>query len=166
MVKRAQRGITLVEMLITMAIIGAIAMIAPKIITNVTKIFILSKAKLELQEQARSTMYIVSRELRQAQSSTIRISRHNSSQPHFSSISFNKTGSSVTKTYYQRGSHLMLQNGSHTITLTKNLGYLAFTFPRSDDMTIVSVSVTLQQQIYGGAFKALHMASERIRVMN
>ena len=33
-------------------------------------------------------------------------------------------------------------------------------------MTIVSVSLTLQTSIYGGQTKALHMASEKVQVMD
>jgi hypothetical protein len=67
---------------------------------------------------------------------------------------------------YQSGSRLIMTQGNVSTTLSKNLAYLAFTFPRSDDMTIVSVSMTLKESIYGGMTKALHMASERVRVMN
>lgn len=166
MVRKHQRGVTLVEMLLVTAIIGSIVMVGPKIVTNVTKIFILNKAKLELQEQARAIMYVITREIRQAQSSTIRITRQTNSQPFYSYITFRKTGSTTDLTFYQSGSNLIMLTGTKSTILSKNLAYLAFTFPRSDDMTIISVSMTLQQQIYGGAMKALHMASERIRVMN
>jgi hypothetical protein len=33
-------------------------------------------------------------------------------------------------------------------------------------MTIVSVSLTLEKAIYEGKTKALHVATERVRVMN
>ena len=111
-------------------------------------------------------MYLLTRELRQAQSNTITISQA-TGQPYYSQISFQKFGSAQTAlTYSQSGSNLTLSNGINTSTLTTNLAYLAFTFPHSDDMTIVSVSLTLQKHIYGDQFKALHMASERVRVMN
>ncbi len=43
---------------------------------------------------------------------------------------------------------------------------MAFTFPRSDQLSILSVSMTLQENIYQGRTKALHMASEQVQVMN
>lgn len=152
--------------MIVVAIVGAIASMAPTIISQTTKFFILNKTKLELQQQARAAMYIITRELRQAQSSTIVIDRA-AGQFHYSRIRFTKVGGQ-THTYYQSGTNLIMIVGTNntTTTVTKNLAYLAFTFPRSDDMTIISVSMTLQQQIYGGQYKALHMASERVRVMN
>jgi len=165
MVIRSRRGWTLVELMIMVAIVGVLASIAPSIISQTTKFFILSRTKLQLQEEARATMYLMTRELRQAQSGTITITQA-TGQPYYSQISFQKFGSAQTMTYTQNGSNLVLTNGTNITTLTTDLAYLAFTFPHSDDMTILSVSLTLQKQIYGGQFKALHMASERVRVMN
>jgi len=161
---RKNGGLTLMEMVITVAIIGIIAMAAPQVITQATKVFVLGRTKLQLQSEARAAMYVITRELRQAQSNRIVIDQING-QPYYSRISFPKsTGVSVT--IAQTGSSLILTEGATTNTLSQNLTFLSFTFPRTDDMTIVSVAITLQQQIYGGAFKALHMASERVRVMN
>ena len=53
-----------------------------------------------------------------------------------------------------------------TRLLTANVRYAAFNFPRSDDLGIVSVSLTLEKALYGGRRKALQMSSERVRVMN
>jgi len=164
MVKNNQQGWTIVELCIVVAILGLVVMIAPTILNETTKVFILGKTKLDLQQQARAAMYIMTRELRQAQSSSITIDNA-AGQPFYSRISFTKP-SGQTITYAQKGNSILFTMGTNNTVITTNLAYLAFTFPRSDDMTIVSVSMTLQEQIYGGAFKALHMASERVRVMN
>jgi prepilin-type N-terminal cleavage/methylation domain-containing protein len=158
------RGWTLTELLIVVAIIGGLAIIGPPITTQLTRFFILGRTKLELQQEARSAIYIITRELRQAQSNSIIIDR-SGTQPYYSRIRFTKSqGTAVTVT--QSGSSIIVTEGVNNSTLSKNLTYLSFTFPQSDDMTIVSVSLTLQKAIYGGATKALHMASERVRVMN
>ena len=164
MVTKNNKGWTLTELAITAAVIGVVAMLAPQIISQTTKVFVLGRAKLELQREARATMYIVTRELRQALSNSIAIDQLNG-QPYYSRIRFTKIPN-TNVTIAQNGSDIQLTIGNDTTILSKNLNYLAFTFPRSDDMTIVSVSVTLQEQIYNGLFKALHMASERVRVMN
>jgi prepilin-type N-terminal cleavage/methylation domain-containing protein len=164
MVIRNRKGWTLVEIAITSAVIGIVALLAPQIISFSTKVFVLGKTKLELQREARAAMYIITRELRQAQSSTIVIDEI-AGQPYYSRIRFTKINN-ANVTIAQNGSNLTLTLGIDVTTLSKNLAYMAFTFPRSDDLTIVSVSVTLQQQIYSGLSKALHMASERVRVMN
>jgi prepilin-type N-terminal cleavage/methylation domain-containing protein len=159
-----RRGVTLIELMLVVVIIGLIVMLGPTIMTQTAKFFILGQTKLQLQAEARAAMYIITRELRQAQSSTITITQV-SNQPYYSKISFVKIeGSTVTVS--QSGSNLTLTEGTDSSVLSKNLSYLAFTFPESDDMTIISVSMTLQEEIYGGALKALHMASEQIRVMD
>jgi len=165
MVKRNAQGWTLVELLIVIAVIGIMAMITPRILSTSTQFFILGRTKIQLQQEARAAIYVITRELRQAQSNSIIIDRGTSTQPYYSRLRFTKIqGTNVTMT--QNGSSLILTEGVNVSTMTQNLAYLSFTFPRSDDMTIVSVALTLQKQIYGGAFKALHMASEQVRVMN
>jgi len=161
---RNTHGVTLMEILMVVAIIGIVAMIAPPMISQTAKVFVLSKAKLELQREARAATYVITRELRQAQSNTIIIDQA-SGQPYYSRIQFiDIQGASVT--IAQKGTSLLLTKGIDVTTLTNNLAYMSFTFPRSDDMTIVSVALTLQEQIYNGLYKALHMASEKVRVMN
>ena len=163
MVKK-QGGWTLMELIVAAAIVGTIALFAPKIITGTVQFFILGKARLELQREARGIMYFVTRELRQAQSATIVVDQINN-QPYYSRIQFTKIqGTAVT--IAQTGSTLVVTYGTTVTTMTRNLAYLSFNFPKSDDMTIISVSITLQEKIYNGAYKALHMASERVRVMN
>ncbi len=159
-----RKGFTFTEVLITVAILGVLAMSAPTLLTQVNRLFILGRAKLELQQEARAAMYIITRELRQAQSDTMIIDQV-TGQPYYSRLRFTKAqGDSIT--LYQSGKSLIHQDGVQYSTMTQNVAYLSFTFPRSDDMTIVSVAITLQKQIYGGAIKALHMASEKVRVMN
>jgi prepilin-type N-terminal cleavage/methylation domain-containing protein len=163
MVKR-NAGFSLMETIMTVAILGIVVMVAPTIINQTVKFFILGKVRLELQREARAAMYVMTREIRQAQSSTIVIDQING-QPYYSRLRFTKIqGAAVTMA--QQGSSLLLTEGVVVSTMSKNLAFLSFAFPRSDDMTILSVSLTLQEQIYDGAYKALHMASEKVRVMN
>lgn len=159
-----RRGMTLMEMIIVVAILGVVAIVAPTLLTKSTQMYVLGKTKLELQREARMIMYNITRELRQAQSSTLTIDQV-TGQPYYSRLRFTKAqGSSIT--LRQQGKSLIFSEGVVVSTMTQNLSYLSFTFPRSDDMTIISVAITLQQQIYGGGLKALHMASEKVRVMN
>jgi hypothetical protein len=50
--------------------------------------------------------------------------------------------------------------------LSKNLVYIAFTFPHTDDPTIVSVSLTMGKSIQLGKKKVLELTIQKVRVMN
>ena len=161
---RSKKGYSLVELMLVTATVGTLALIAPKFIKQMSQFFILSQTRIALQQEARAAMALITKDLRQAQSSTIQISQA-SSQPPYSRIRFT-TIDGRTVSYYQSGTKLIMQSGTTNTKLSDNLRYLAFTFPRSDDMTILSVATTLEKSIYQGLTKALHMASERVRVMN
>lgn len=170
MVTHKRRGVTLMELMITVGIISVVFSIAAPILTQVNRQFILNRTRIGLQQEARATMYIITRSLRQAQGASITIDRANANQPFYSRITFTKQqatqGVSPTLTFQQEGTALNQVIGSGRRPLSRNLKYLAFTFPRSDDMGIISVSLTLEKQIFEGRTKALHMASEKVRIMN
>lgn len=182
--RRREAGFTLVEAMIVVAIVGIMASMGALMMTQVNRYILLSNARIDLQREARGVMYIVTRELRQAQSASIVVDRASNGQPYFSRITFTKQQGTVV-TILQNGNLLCLATGAggftlssggqlvcrtsgggQAQTLTSDLRYLAFTFPRSDDMTILSVSMTLQKGTYQGQTKALHMASEKVQVMN
>jgi prepilin-type N-terminal cleavage/methylation domain-containing protein len=162
---RSRSGYTLAEVLVTVAILGIVAGMGANMLLQINRYFIMSRSRLELQREARAIMYVVTRSLRQGQSSTIVIDRLSASQPFYSRITFTKE-QGTTMRFQQNGANLEQIVGTNTRILSKNLRYMAFTFPRSDDMGIVSVSMTLQQTIFEGRTKALHMASEKVQVMN
>ena len=164
MVKRRSNGYTLVEILITIAILGVLSGVAAQVILQVNRFFILTRVRLDLQREARAAMYVITRELRQARSTSIVVDQVNG-QPYYSRITFTKIqGQSVS--FYQSGGNLIQKVGNQSTTLSTHLIYLGYTFPRSEDMSIISVSMTLQETIYQGRQKALHMASEKVQVMN
>ncbi len=162
---RKRLGVTLMELMVVLGIVSALFTVAAPILLQANRQFIMVRTKVELQQEARAVMYIVTRNLRQAQGASIIISRANVSQPFFSKITFT-TEKGLTLMFQQEGTILYQVIGGGKRVLSKNLEYLAFTFPRSDDMGIISVSLTLRKSIYEGKTKALHMASEKVRVMN
>ncbi len=162
---KKRKGYTLTEMMMAVGIVGILFGVGAPILNQATKNFMMSTARMELQTEARSVMYLITRNLRQAQISTITISRYNSSQPYYSKITFTKQDGKQYS-FYQNNKQLVMQFGSMNRVLSNNLRYLAFTFPESSDMEIISISMTLQKDIYEGQKKALHMASEKVRVMN
>lgn len=152
-------------MMMAVGIIGILFGVGAPILNQATKNFIMSNTRMELQTEARGIMYLITRNLRQAQNSTITISRYSNSQPYYSKITFTKQDGKQYS-FYQKDKELIMQYGAMNRVLSKNLRYLVFTFPESSDMGIISISMTLQKNIYEGQKKALHMASEKVRVMN
>ena len=150
--------------MIVVTILGIAVMFAPDLFKQVRRFFFMSSARIEIQRDARKSIDLITRRLRQAKSSTIVMDRL-TGQPYYSKLSFQDIDG-ISTIYYQNGKNLcMVVNGS-TTTLSPNLRYLAFALPRSDNMGIVSVSLTLEKTTYESRTKALHMASEKVRVMN
>lgn len=167
MVKRTRRngGYSLTEMMLVVAILGILSTVGPLLITQTNKFFLMTTTKADLQKEARAAMYVINRALRQAQSNSITIDRLAAGQPFYSRITFTKI-QGTTMSFHQNGNQLIMTQGTNIKILTKNVRYLAFNFPRSEDLTIVSIGMTLEKATYGGQTKALHMASEKVRVMN
>lgn len=162
---KSTRGYTLTEMLLVVAILGILSTVGAQLMVQTNRYWLLTSTRADLQKEARPIMYILTRNLRQAQSATIVIDRASTSQPFYTRITFTKVqGTSMT--FHQNGNQLIQTVGTSTKILSKNVRYLSFNFPRSDDMTILSVALTLEKTIYEGKKKALQMASEKVRVMN
>ena len=172
MVKRERRsGYSLMEVMMVVAILGIVSSVAAGILLQANRFFIFTKTKGNLSRESRAAMYVITRELRQAQSSSIVIDRSSVKQPFYSRITFTKVGAATTLSFQQNGTKLLQVAGNCLVAscqkvLADDLLYFAVTFPQTDDMTIVSVSMTLQENIYQGQTRALHMASEKVQVMN
>ncbi len=167
---RARKGVTLMELMIVAGIVSTLFAVAAPILLQANRQFIMVRTKIELQQEARGIMYVLTRSLRQAQKDTIVISCV-ANQPYYSKIQFDTEQSSTTavsntRVFQQEGTVLYQLIGANKRVLSRNLSYLAFTFPRSDDMSMLSVSITLRKSIYQGRTKALHMASEKVHIMN
>jgi hypothetical protein len=107
---------------------------------------------------------LVNRNLRQAIGNSIVISER-SGQPPYSMITFTKQQGD-TMSFYQNNNKLVMTSGTMTKTLSSNLRYVAFSFPMSDDMSIISISLTMEKATFKGKSKAMHLAVEKVRIMN
>jgi len=160
---RGRRGYTLVEAMMTAGITGIVASTAPTIFHRVYQVYELHNAKVEIQRDARVSLDIINRFLRQAQAHTVVIDQV-TNQPPYSRISFRTvTGQNVM--FYQSGKTLYQVNAS-TTSLSANLRYIAFTYPRSDDPSILQVAITMEHGTFQGRSKALELSIEKIRIMN
>ncbi|HBE88340.1 MAG TPA: hypothetical protein DDW67_04275 [Elusimicrobia bacterium] len=163
-------GYTLMELMIVVAIMGVLVLSAPQIFTKVYQFVRLATARAEIQKNAREALSNVNRELRQAVATSIVIDQRSGQPPH-SRITFNRykaDGSIGTVSYYQQGRrlYLALDGAAEGRLVADNLRYLAFSYPRTDDSDIISLSVTFEKETYEGGAKALQMAVEKVRIMN
>lgn len=163
MVKRF--GFTLTELMAVVVISSIIIFTGVPLVRAINENIMMSKTRLTLQQDARNIMSILNRFLREAKASSIVISRYNNQQPFCSYIKFT-TIDLKTYEFYQNDKKLILQESNMTRVLSNNLRYLAFTFPDSSNMNIVSVSITFEKDLFGGRKKAIHVASEKVRIMN
>jgi prepilin-type N-terminal cleavage/methylation domain-containing protein len=166
MVKRTrlnERGFSLAEMLITVAIVGMVLLVVPRLIINTVRFISLYQAKTAIQRDARAALNNINRLLRQAQSSSVVIDQVSNQAPH-SRISFTHISGQGYQ-FYQSGTKLY-SVGISTAMLTDNLRFITFSYPRTDDPTIISVAITMEKATYEGGTKALELSIEKVRVMN
>ena len=163
------KGVSLVELMITVSVLAILAATGPNILRQVNHFWRMSLARLNVQRNARTSLSTVNRFLRQSTASSVLITQR-SGQPPYSWIQFtiDKGTGAALGAYgvYQEGSNLNYMYQGATVTLAADLKYLAFTYPRSDDPGIISVSMTFEESTYGGYSKALQLSIEKVRVMN
>jgi uncharacterized protein (TIGR02599 family) len=158
-----RRGYTLIEVLVTVAILALLALVTAPLTLHLVRFFRLNNAKLEIQRDARVSLDTINRFLRQANSATVVIGQQ-AGQPSHSRIDFT-TYQGRAMSFYQQGRTLYQVAGS-TSTLSNNLRFIGFSYPRSDDPTILSVAVTMEHATYQGRTKVLELSIQKVRVMN
>lgn len=159
-----KRGWTMVELMIATAIVGLLALVVAPLIIQTTRFFLMNTARAEVQRDARTVLEIINRFLRQGNSATISIDQV-AGQPSRSRITFT-TYPGINMVFYQQGRTLYHTFSGNTKPLSKNLKFIAFSYPRSDDPTILSVAITMEKDIFEGRTKALELSIERVRIMN
>jgi hypothetical protein len=151
------------EAMMVVAIVGLVAFVAPTLMIHVVRFYQLHEAKVEIQRDARACLDLVNRFLRQAQSASVVIDQA-AGQPPYSRVSFT-TVQGQGMSFYQSGTTLY-QVAQSTTAISQNVRFIAFTYPRSDDPTIVSVALTMEKATYEGGYKALELSIQKVRVMN
>lgn len=166
---KIKRGYTLMEMMLVVAILGVLILAAPRTFIKTYQFVQLLTARVEIQKNARGALANINRDLRQAVGSTIVVDELAGQPPH-SRITFSKynsKGLQETVAYYQDGNKLYQATGAVSgKVIAGNLRYIAFTYPRTDDDGILSISITFEKATYEGGTKALQMAVEKVRIMN
>ena len=165
MIQRSRRrGYTLTEMLIAVAIVGIVASLGGVLMVRLQTFYLNTVARNDIQRDARNALDFLNRQLRQAVSTTIVIDTP-SNQGYCSRISFTSIdGRSMM--FYQSGNQLISVIDTTQSVLSKNLYYLAFSFPYSSNPTIINVSMTMSKNVQLGQKSVLQMSIQKVRVMN
>ena len=161
---RRAPGYSFVEMMMAVAIVGAIAMVGPRLMIQLQNFYLLTTARGEIQRDARASIEVINRFLRQARYRTIIIDSATGQAP-YSRIRFQLIDDRNFQ-YRQEGNKLIQSVDGVETVLTRNLVYIAFTFPRSDYPRLVSVSMTMGKKTYLEQVKELELTVQKIRVMN
>lgn len=149
----------------TVAILGILALVGPRMLTVMYQFFNQSMARTDIQRDIRVSLDVMDRQIRQASAATVNISQ-DTGQPPYSKITFT-TVDGVAMTYKQVNHTLVQITGIiEKSPWIDNIEYIAFSYPRTDDNTVISISLTLQKKTYSGRSTALQMAITKVRVMN
>lgn len=168
MTRLGRAGYTLAEMMVVVAIIGILATVGPTLMTGLQNFFLMTSARYEVQRDARTSLDLINRFLRQAYQNTIVIDTPPGEGPYSHiafqlvdgrEIQFSQSGRQLLQTVTSGGT-------TRTIKLTDNLIYIAFTFPHTDDTSIVSIAITMGKNIQLGRQKVLELTIQKVRVMN
>ena len=162
--KRNQRGYTLVELLLVVAIVGIISSVGPLMLTQLQNFYLMTTARSEIERDARNSLDLINRMLRQGVDGTIVIDTPSSQGP-YSRIRFRHVDGRYIE-FRQSGNKLISVIDSNSSTVSSNLVYLAFTVPRTDNPTTISVSMTMGKAIQLGRRKVLELTIQQVRVMN
>ena len=174
MMKKLRRlgraGYTLTEMMVVVAILGILALVGPPMMIGLQNFFLMTSARYEIQRDARASLDVINRFLRESYQTSIVIDTPAGEGP-YSHIAF-KLVDGREMEFYQSGRSLIQKvtnaagTSSTTNTISSNLIYIAFTFPHTDDVSIVSVAITMGKNIQLGRQKVLELTVQKVRVMN
>ena len=145
-------------------IIGVLFAIGPTLLINLQNFYLTTTARGEIQRDARTALDTINRYLRQGKMGTIYIDTPSGQGP-YSRVQFTHVdGRSMT--FRQNGNQLIQKIDTVESVISKNLAYLAFTYPRTDDPSILSVAITMNKSIQLGQRKVLELTIQKVRIMN
>ncbi|HAM35285.1 MAG TPA: hypothetical protein DEB40_11530 [Elusimicrobia bacterium] len=162
---RRRGGYTLSELMIVVAILGALSSVGPILLLNLNNFYLTTTARSEVQRDARVALDNINRFLRQGVASSITIDTPASNGGPYSRIRFLHVDNRAIQ-FYQNGNRLIRSINGNESTISGNLLYVAFSYPRSDDPSIVSVSMTMGKNVQLGQRKVLELTIQKVRIMN
>jgi len=161
---KRKRGYTLMEVLMVVAILGIVGGMGAPLLMQMTNFWRQTTARNAIQRDVRTTLDLINRFARQAKSATVVIDAA-PGQPPCSRVTYTSV-QGETVSFFQTGNKLFMSMAGKTSMLSENIAYISFTYPRTDDITLLSVAVTAQAATYRGGKKALQLSIQKVRIMN
>lgn len=160
---RDRGGYTLLEIMLAVAILGLVTALTPRLLTTTQQFFSQVFARADVQRDLRVSVDQMKHAIRQASAASISVAQDSGELP-LSKITFSMPdGTPVT--FELKSRRLLRTVGARTAVLARNVEFLAFTFPQTDDNTVLSIAMTVKKKTYTGS-TALHASVANVRVMN
>lgn len=156
------KGHTLPELMITVAIIGAVTAAASLVMNKTLKAQMMASALTDIQQGAFASFDVISRLLRQASLASVTIDRYDNNQPPWSRLTFTLASTGKTISIYQRGQKLYFGNNP----VFGYLRVISFAHPKTLDGNIMAVSMTFEKSIGLGKTKAIQLYIQRVKIQN
>ncbi|OGS22769.1 MAG: hypothetical protein A2252_10615 [Elusimicrobia bacterium RIFOXYA2_FULL_39_19] len=160
-------GLTLIELMVVTMIIGIIMLGVQTFFGNGLRFFKIQQSKMETQRDARRCLSLLNRKLRESKSTTIIVSRIDSTQPPCSSIYF-QTVKDEQFRFFQSGTKLYMAdlNRGATQQIAENLRHITYCYPMLSNDKIISISICFEKYSKSPDVKSLQLSVEKVRIMN
>jgi len=166
---KKHKGLTLIEMVITMAIMGIISIVLSRMYSQGFKVWRHNKARIDVQRDARTMLDLINRKLRQAEAGTITITRDSDDDPPCSKITFTCVQQSTTTqiSYYQSGLKIYRSiNSGAGQQFGENVRVLSFATMESGDNASVNIGLCLEEKTYADRTRTSKLSVQIVRIMN
>jgi len=165
-----QAGFTLAEIMVTVAIVGILGLVGTNLVSSAYKAWRLSEARTEAQRDARTTLTLMQKFVKQASAASLAMDSLNASEPPYSRLQFSTPGGDVYQFYQQQGAVVMARtpvSGTATTTvLAKNLRYMAFSYANTNQPNLVNVATCFEVKTLSAQSKDFFMSLEKIEIEN
>ncbi|OGR83809.1 MAG: hypothetical protein A2902_03825 [Elusimicrobia bacterium RIFCSPLOWO2_01_FULL_64_13] len=168
------RGVTLVEMMISLTIMGIIAYSFTQVQSYITRFTLVSKAKQETTQESRTALTVMQKMIQQGSAGTFVIDQVDG-EPPYSRLYFQTTtfdGTDREFYLYQYGSNLYMDYRDVGAAawkqklLTPNVRFISFFYPITFDNRLISVSLTVSKKTAEAKETFLQMALQKVRIIN